>query len=202
MENTIESPKEKCDGVVFTLAMTHSRGRSCHGAEGVEEGEEWADVRVHRGRRPYGPWGTNKARVTKGASALQSSPPQTSEFCFSSPLSCAEPLTFSQASSGMCLLHTNTHGCLNTRWLVIIVMADAKNVLQLSKLTCNVNTCGIWRCTDICRLSSAAQHSHFFNVLDNGYHNSNSTAISPETPAGMKGIHDVRFPSVDFFIKV
>lgn len=37
------------------LAMIHSRGPSSHAAEGVEEGEEWADVRVHRGRRPYGP---------------------------------------------------------------------------------------------------------------------------------------------------
>lgn len=49
------SPQQKQAGVDFTSAMTHSRGRSCHGAEGVEEGEEWADVRVHRGRRPYGP---------------------------------------------------------------------------------------------------------------------------------------------------
>lgn len=71
------------------------------------------------------------------------------EFCFAVALSSAEPLTFSQASEGMWLLQTNTHThtcgeCLHPRWLVIIVMADAKNVVQLSKLACNVNTRGIW----------------------------------------------------------
>lgn len=58
-----------------------------------------AEAGLHRGRRPYGPRGTNKARVTKkgGASALQwlepphpSTPPTPlhkplGEFCFAVP---------------------------------------------------------------------------------------------------------------------
>lgn len=78
------------------------------------------------------------------------------EFCFAVPLSSAEPLTFSQAGSGMCLLHTNTHGeCLHPRWLVIIVIADAKNVVQLSNPAWSVNT--LWHLKfHVCRLGSAA----------------------------------------------
>lgn len=43
MENRVDSSQQKRTAVDFTLAMTHSRGRSCHRVEGVEEGEEWPD---------------------------------------------------------------------------------------------------------------------------------------------------------------
>lgn len=99
-------------GVDFTLAMTHSHGRSCHGAKGVEEGEEWADVRVHSDRRPYGPWGTNKVPWQKGAllsSRILLKP--LWEFSFAVPpfLCRASHFSASPASSrGMCLLQTST----------------------------------------------------------------------------------------------
>lgn len=110
----------------------------------MEEAEEWADVTVHRGRRPYGPRGTNKAsgRQKKGASTLQSPPPQNlapSLLCGASHFLPGRLRNVPSADQ-----HTHTHGeCVHPRWLVIIVMADAKNVVQPSKLACNVNTRGI-----------------------------------------------------------
>lgn len=43
MENRAETEQKRTE-VDFTLAMTHSRGRSCHRVEGVEGGKEWADA--------------------------------------------------------------------------------------------------------------------------------------------------------------
>lgn len=66
------------------------------------------------------------------------------EFCFAVPLFSAEPHTFSLTSLGMCLLHNNTHGeCPHPRWLAIIVIADARNVVQLSK-ACTKCKHGMW----------------------------------------------------------
>lgn len=42
-------PNRSKTGVGFTLAMTHSHGRSCQGIEGVEEGEEWAGAGAEAG---------------------------------------------------------------------------------------------------------------------------------------------------------
>lgn len=111
----------------------------------MEAGEEWADVRLHRGRRPCGPRGTSKARVTKEASALQSSLLKPLwESCFAVPLLSGASHFLSGQLRNVPPGNQHTHGeCLHPRWLVIIVMADVENVAQLSKLACNINTRGI-----------------------------------------------------------
>lgn len=87
--------------------------------------------------------------------------------------------------------HTHTGSVFHPLWLVIIVMDDAKNVVQLRMLACNVNTTD--KRGDACRLGSAAQRSSLCWTM------ASSTAINPVTPPPP---HGVRFCSVDFFIKV
>ena len=101
-----------------TPAMTHSRGRSCHGEEGVEgaeEGEEWADVRVHRGRRPYGPWGTIKARVTKGACSPVVPSSNLSGKSVAQSLSPPQSLSLSPGPAQECAFCKPTHTHSHTR---------------------------------------------------------------------------------------
>lgn len=140
--------------------------------------------------------------MTKGASALQSSPPQPTLgilFCSRSLLSGASHFLPGRLRNVPSANQHTRRECPHPRWLVIIVLADAKNVVQLSKLACNINTRGNWDSTDKCReLCRVKLHSHFFNVLDNGKHDSNKPSEPP--PPGIKGIHDVRCSSVDFFI--
>lgn len=103
----------------------------------------------------------------KGGSALKSCPPQTSlGILFRSPPFPLQSLSlFCQPSKQQRNVPSaNQHSlgdCLYTCWLVIIVMADAKNVVQLSRLMCYVNICGIWGSADVhrdvCRVSSIAQ---------------------------------------------
>lgn len=105
--------------------------------------------------------------MTKGGSALKSRPPQTSlGILFRSPPFPLQSLSlFCQPSKQQRNVPSaNQHSlgdCLYTCWLVIIVMADAKNVVQLSRLMCYVNICGIWGSADVhrdvCRVSSTAQ---------------------------------------------
>lgn len=94
---------QRVAGVRVSLAMTHSRGRSCHG-------EVKGRTRVKNGAeagRPYGPRGTNKARVTKGRGLRSACTNLSGNSVLQSPPCPLRSLSLSP-SSGMCLLHTRT----------------------------------------------------------------------------------------------
>ena len=153
-----------------TPAMTHSRGRSCFGG-GVEE---W----VHRGRRPYGPWGTNKARVTKGASALQLSPPSVVQ-----SLSPPRSLSLSPEPAKECAFckptHTHTRGVSSPSVVSYYCNGWCKeccateNARMQRKHNRHVET--------FCRLGPAAQHSSLC-WQDNGEQHSHKPSDTPPPP--------------------
>lgn len=122
-------------GVRVSLAMTHSRGRSCHG-------EVKGRRRVKNGAeagRPCGPRGTNKARVTKGR-GLRSACTNLSgnSVLQSPPVLCGASHFLPAQECAFCTPACTHEECRPLPWLVIIVMADAEEPLRnlLGLLVC------------------------------------------------------------------
>lgn len=162
-ENWVDSPQRTWAGVDFTLAMTHSRGRCCHGAEG-----EWRrvkngpDVRVHRDKRPYGPWGTNKVPVTKGAlcspAAFNSNLSGNSVLQSLSPL---RSLSLSPSPAQECAFckPTLSRG-VSSHLVSYYCKGWCEEGCSIAYVQCK-HMCR----SDVCRWSSATLHS--FNAWDN-----------------------------------